>query len=167
MKAASNAMSWHVQLASSHRLDLLGYLTCCRSLYHATTMVDRRRQQIVLAYRHLYQLALRAVHYSKPARFTIRDRLRRAFRDAHPNDFDGRRVRNTCQFLHTAASARTLEHSVLRSLLITWYWEPPPHSKSNYSKRTPQRELAVKQVSRDQFNHTLRMLNESMGMCLR
>lgn len=141
---------------------------CCRGLEarpQSSLMADRRHR-IVLAYRHIYQLSLRAVHYSKPARFTILDRLRRAFREGHPNDYDPKRIRNTCQFLYCAYDNDSLEHKVLRSLLFTWYWEPGATLSKTMKKRKPQEEV-VRKVAKDQFNHSLKMLNESMGMCLR
>ena len=136
-------------------------------------MASLSNPQIPQAYRDLMRLALRAIDYSIPARYTIRDRLRLAFRRGSRTDFDIRRIRNTCQWLYLAQRPRSLEHKVLRSLLLTWYWDPEtnPHSKHASAERrgvkrsTP--EQKVHSVKRDQFNFTIRMLNESMGMCIR
>ncbi len=128
---------------------------------------------MVHAYRHLYQEGLRAVRFSGPARYTIRDRLRRAFRKSHPGDFDANRISNTLQFLHGAARYNSLEHQVLRSLLMTWYWEDNSYQErkrmelKSKDQASKERELEIINAARDQFNHLIRMLNESMGMCLR
>lgn len=78
------------------------------------------RKELVLAYRHLYQHCLRAVQYSKPARYTARDRLRQAFRANPPSSFDAARIRTTLEFLDGAARARGLEHKVVKNLLHVW-----------------------------------------------
>lgn len=128
---------------------------------------------VVRAYRHLYQFGLRAVCYSGPARYTIRDKLRTAFRKGRASEFDPFRIHNTLQFLHGAAQSKSLEHKVLRSLLHTWYWEHF-ESKGSRSRSSKSRkkdaiteENAINNAARDQYNHTIRMLNESMGMCIR
>jgi len=128
---------------------------------------------VARAYRHLYQHGLRAVRYSGPARYILRDRLRTAFRKGRLPDFDPFRVQNTIQFLHGAARESSLEHKVLRSLLHTWYWEafelnsPKNGGTKSKKKEAITEEKAIKNAARDQFNHTVRMLNESMGMCIR
>lgn len=86
-------------------------------------------QEMIHAYRHLYRNLLRAVQYSKPARFTARDRLREAFRPssggggaaaaAAASPFDAEAIRRTIWFLKAAAAERGLEHRILRNLLRT------------------------------------------------
>ena len=105
------------------------------------------------------------MQYSTPARYVVRDRLRLAFRLSPVSDFEPRRIANTLQFLDGAAKSTGLEHHVLRNLLMTWYWEP-----SQWKARSRDREkmdIVLKQQAFDGFYWTLRMLNESMGMCLR
>lgn len=129
--------------------------------------------EVIHAYRHLYQHALRAVQYSTPARHTIRDRLRRAFRKSHAADFDPSRIRNTLQFLKGASNSTCLEHRVLRTLLHTWWWQdvhtasPERIAKMTSKNQNGQEEKRIKGLAYDQFNHLVRMLNESMGMCIR
>ncbi|CAK7209196.1 hypothetical protein SBRCBS47491_000359 [Sporothrix bragantina] len=89
--------------------------------------------ELVKAYRSLYRSALRAVQFSKPARYVVRDQLRAAFRgqrttltSAANNEgaqpFDPERIRRTVWFLNAAAASRGIEHRVLSNLLKTAYW---------------------------------------------
>lgn len=135
------------------------------------SMREPKKEHVVAAYRHLYQCGLYAIRYSKPARYTIRDRLRWAFRNGKPVDFDQRRIMNTCQFLYNASLPGSLEKKVLRTLLHTWNWDwernPALMGTGERNKIFKDEEAAVRAAARDQFNHTTRMLNESMGMCLK
>jgi hypothetical protein len=125
------------------------------------------RQEIVQAYRDLYRQGLRAVQYSAPARVTLRDRLRYVFRASDPAAFDRTRIANTLEFLRGAAATTGLEHKIVKNLLLVWYHENG-HWKRRHTRGTPKPELLVlKMGAFDQFYHTLRMLNESMNMCLR
>lgn len=81
-------------------------------------------REILLAYRQLYKHCLRAVQYSKPARYTIRDRLRHRFRSGQPADLDLRRIDNTLEFLRGAAREKGLEHHIVKNLTHVWYHEP-------------------------------------------
>lgn len=86
-------------------------------------------KQIAFAYLHLYRWSLRAVQFSAPARYTVRDRLRKAFRSGSRADFDQQKINNTIEFLQGAAHFRGLEHTILRRLLMTWFHEPHARSK--------------------------------------
>lgn len=123
-------------------------------------------QEIVTSYRSLFRHALHAVQYSSPARFTIRDILGTTFRAGNPADFEPQKIKNTLQFLSCASKERGLEHKILKSLLITWWWE----NKSRPTKDIPVSVVAMRQKqSQSMLNHfeiTLKMLNETMGMCL-
>ncbi|KAK0248789.1 hypothetical protein LTS09_016081 [Friedmanniomyces endolithicus] len=79
-------------------------------------------QETLHAYRHLLQHALRACRYAKPARFTVRDRLRRAFRTSAPEDYDAGRVERTLRFLGSAAEFKGVEYRLSRNLAHVW-WE--------------------------------------------
>jgi len=79
-------------------------------------------KEILLAYRHLYKHLLRAVQYSKPARFTARDRMRDAFRKSPRETFDAASVARTVEFFDGAAKARGLEHRIVKNLMHVW-WE--------------------------------------------
>lgn len=77
-------------------------------------------EAVVHAYRHLYRQSLRAVQFSKPARFTLRDRLRLAFRRGHVKDFDSRKIKTTIEFLEYATKENGLEHRIVKNLLHVW-----------------------------------------------
>ena len=85
-------------------------------------MTTPSRAEIILAYRHVYQHLLRAVQYSKPARFVAQERIRNAFRNSTPEDYDALRIDRTLQFLDSAAKVRGLEHRLLKNLMHVW-WE--------------------------------------------
>jgi hypothetical protein len=78
------------------------------------------KPDVILAYRHLYQHLLRAVQYSSPARYVIRDRLRDAFRSPK-SSFEPARIANTLEFLHAAGKFRALEHRILKNMVfVAW-----------------------------------------------
>ncbi|KAF2428967.1 DUF1763-domain-containing protein [Tothia fuscella] len=121
--------------------------------------------EIITAYRALYRTGLRAIQFSSPARYVLRDRLRRAFRVAPVTDFEPQRITNTLEFLNGAAQSTGMEHHILRNLLMVWYWEPESWAQR---RKLKEREGVVLQMQAyDHFYHTLKMLNESMGLCLR
>jgi hypothetical protein len=76
---------------------------------------------VVHAYRHLYRHGLRAVQFSKPARYTLRDRLRLAFRKGSRLDLEPQRVQNTVEFLKYATKENGLEHKIIKNLLFVWW----------------------------------------------
>jgi hypothetical protein len=127
---------------------------------------------IIHAYRSLYRTALHAVRYSRPARYVIRDRLRRAFRDSEPSDFEPKRIANTILFLEAAAQDRGLEHRVVKNLCKIWYHERDQWSMrslvaARYRKAVPIESAQATVQGYDQFYEVLRLLNETMGLCLR
>ena len=79
-------------------------------------------KELVSNYRQLYQALLRAVRYSKPARYLCRDRLRNAFRNSPPEAFDPQRIANTLHFLDCASKTAGLEHKIVKNLAFVW-WE--------------------------------------------
>ena len=91
-------------------------------------------REVITAYRHLYQHGLRAVQYAKPQRYTLRDRLRRAFRTANRGDFDQNRVDKTLEFLDGAARERGLEHKLVKNLLHIWWCQDRPVAGSMNNK---------------------------------
>jgi hypothetical protein len=75
---------------------------------------------IVHAYRHLLRSALRAVHFSKPARYAIHNQLRAGFRERGAQ-LDSEAIGRTLQFLDAARAERGLEHRILKNLLrVAW-----------------------------------------------
>lgn len=82
---------------------------------------------IVRAYRHLYRGLLRAVQYSKPARFTARNQLRTGFRKGSIQDFNQEKISKTLEFLVGAERERGLEHKIVKNLLYTAWNEANFH----------------------------------------
>ncbi len=78
--------------------------------------------QLIHAYRSLLRTALHAVQFSKPARYVVKSRLRAAFRDRTPEQFNAVRVARTLQFLQGAVGRKGLEHVLLKRLMHVW-WE--------------------------------------------
>lgn len=77
--------------------------------------------EVMHAYRHLYRDLLRAVQYSKPARYSGLRLLRQAFRDPNATTLDASGAEQTGIFLRAAAASRGLEHRVLRTVLrVEW-----------------------------------------------
>ena len=127
------------------------------------------QQPVLHAYRHLYRTGLRAVQYSRPARYEIRDILRQAFRTSPLSNFNPRRIQNTLRFLENARKYDGFEHKILKNLLHLQYWKGKPLEKrmkqgirdSNTSAAAESR----KQIWH-QYRATLTMLNESLDVCL-
>lgn len=77
-------------------------------------------EAVIHAYRHLFRQSLRAVQFSKPARFTLRDRMRLAFRKGHVNDFEPQKIKTTLEFLEYATKENGIEHRIVKNLLHVW-----------------------------------------------
>ena len=92
-------------------------------------------QEVTHAYRHLYRGLLRAVQFSKPARYVARDQLRRAFRTEHPSSFNQEKIDRTVEFLGFAAKEAGLEHRIVRNLLHMAYWEQKKYIFEKYGIR--------------------------------
>lgn len=122
---------------------------------------------IVHAYRHLLRQSLRAIRFAKPARYQLIDRLRLAFRKGTAADFNPERIDNTLEFLRYAEAENGLEHKIVKNLLYVW-WNQARGGHKRPSKRglSKQAEAEVLTTAYDPLNHNIRMLNESMGMCL-
>ncbi|EME87612.1 uncharacterized protein MYCFIDRAFT_28278 [Pseudocercospora fijiensis CIRAD86] len=125
-------------------------------------MVAASPAEIRLAYRHLYQGLLRAVNYSKPARYVVRDRLRAGFEEQSGNSFEPTRIANTLEFLNGAAKTRGLEHKILKNL-VRVYWR----ESQNRLYTPPKDLLPLRRNAYKNFNRMLDKLNESMEMCLK
>ncbi|KXT12997.1 hypothetical protein AC579_3162 [Pseudocercospora musae] len=125
-------------------------------------MVTASPAEIRLAYRHLYQGLLRAVQYSKPARYIVRDRLRAGFDEQSGNSFEPKRIANTLEFLDGAAKTRGLEHKILKNLVYVDWGESKNRLYTLRKDILPLRINAYKN-----FYQTLDKLNESMEMCLK
>ncbi|RKF81133.1 hypothetical protein GcC1_029022 [Golovinomyces cichoracearum] len=109
------------------------------------------------AYRHLYRGLLRAVQYSKPARYCARDELREAFRKGDKASYDPIKIARTLEFLDLAVKYRSTEHHIIKSVLQTKFW-------AKYEARyKPQ----LRQLAMVHYERTLKMLNDSLNICLR
>ena len=139
---------------------------------------------IILAYRNLYRSALHAVQYSIPARYILRETLRNAFRNGNPGDFNPPKIGNTILFLENAAEVKGPEHRILKNLVHVRWWERSTRRMVQYvqsavvfgdiltlanafriSKQVPEVAELEKAASK-QYEVTLKMLNESMDLCL-
>ena len=73
------------------------------------------------AYRHLYRSALHATLHSSPARYTIRNHIRAAFRNPQQEQpFDPSRISRTLLFLRAAAESPGLERKVFANIVRVW-----------------------------------------------
>ncbi|KAI9804043.1 MAG: hypothetical protein M1833_000324 [Piccolia ochrophora] len=112
---------------------------------------------LVHSYRRLYRALLQAVQYSAPARFTARTKLRHAFRAGVAASYDQRRIDKTLQFLQQAAKERGIEHRIVKNLLHVSWWE---------DQQIQRRHIPLQRQPYAQFKLTIKMLNESEGLCL-
>lgn len=96
------------------------------------------QQEIIYAYRHLLRQGLRAIQFSKPARFTLRDRIRLAFRKGSASDFDAKRIKNTLEFLQNATKENGLEHKIVKNLMFVWWGQ-----KAGGKSKPNQKALSV------------------------
>ncbi|KAI0101875.1 hypothetical protein GGR51DRAFT_528816 [Nemania sp. FL0031] len=97
--------------------------------------------KVIHAYRHLYRGLLHAVQFAKPARFTARNQLRKAFREKGAK-YDVRGIARTIRFLDAATRETGLEHHVLKNLLvIAWhrYENPPTWREVQVEQKTPKK----------------------------
>jgi hypothetical protein len=97
----------------------------------STTMSERA---VLHAYRHVLRHSLRAIQFSKPARYTLRDRLRWAFRKGAADDFNQQKIANTLEFLQYATKQNGLEHKILKNLLLVWWHQDRGGRTRNKSK---------------------------------
>ncbi|KAF2631092.1 DUF1763-domain-containing protein [Macroventuria anomochaeta] len=125
-------------------------------------------EAVVHAYRHVLRHSLRAIQFSKPARFTLRDRLRVAFRKGTSSDFDQQKITNTLEFLKYAAKQNGLEHKIVKNLLYTWWYQDRGGGRRGKTRArcVTREELEIRTTAYDTFNHNIRMLNENMGICI-
>ncbi|KAI0593743.1 hypothetical protein F4775DRAFT_485994 [Biscogniauxia sp. FL1348] len=131
-------------------------------------------KDIIHAYRHLYRDFLRAIHYAKPARYTMLYQLRAAFRDKEATYNEGV-VNRTRAFLKSAASVRGVEHCVLKNLLLIAWWRHFEKLKSwkyikahqESSRPKPEFQQQVLSSAYEHYDRTIAMMNKSLGICLR
>lgn len=96
---------------------------------------------IIHAYRHLMRAGLRAVCFSKPSRYIIRDILREGFRDKKAT-FEPVAVERTILFLQ-AAQLKGFEHKLLKTLTRA-SWERRRKARIGWSWQTVLPEMVRK-----------------------
>jgi hypothetical protein len=118
------------------------------------------------AYRHLYRNLLRAVQYSSPARYIVRDQVRQAFRD--PNGtLDPEAYKRTVWFLKAATKETGLEHKIIKNL-VRMHHSRNFHLKSwAMTARDQSNPTGKAENFYEHYDMTLAMLNKTMGLCLR
>ncbi|KAL0940765.1 mitochondrial carrier protein [Colletotrichum truncatum] len=137
-------------------------------------MGQMSKADILLWYRCLYRSALRAVQFSVPARYIVRDQLRAAFR-SESEVLDKHVAQRTNWFLQSAAKERGLEHKILKNLVQAAKQRNQKKSwKTDYRKGIELQGKPLAQATKDfdatahhHFDMTLAMLNKSMGLGLR
>lgn len=97
-----------------------------------------QKKEIIRAYRSLLRAGLRAVHFSAPSHYVIRDQLRRAFRDpkaTYDTHFDKYRIVRTVHFLRAAAWEAGLESKLLKNLCrVEWERRHGPDGRWSWRK---------------------------------
>lgn len=89
---------------------------------HENRSIVMTQTNVIHAYRHLFRAGLQAVCYSYPARTSLRDLLRRAFRDKDAQ-LDERAIKRTIWFLKNAARELGIEHKIVKNMLMVQYWK--------------------------------------------
>ncbi|PUU81364.1 hypothetical protein B9Z19DRAFT_1077326 [Tuber borchii] len=120
---------------------------------------------IIRSYRTLYKAGLAAVQYSSPARYSIREKLRKAFRRSDPSRFSQQRIDNTVQFLRTAARRKGMEHRIVKNLCKVAYWQL--HSRNNRKLVVGKGGTLVTEQAFSSYLETIGLLNQSMDLELR
>jgi hypothetical protein len=90
------------------------------------------QQELIQSYRQLYKHLLRAVRYTKPARFIARNRLRVEFRYGDVSAYDQVRISRTLEFLDAAAKSAGLEHRIVKNLMNVWWEQQAFQRKTMY-----------------------------------
>lgn len=97
-----------------------------------------QKTEILHAYRALLRAGLRAVKFSAPSHYVIRDQLRKAFRDpraTYETHFDKYRILRTVHFLHAAAYESGVESRVLKNLCrVEWERRHSPDGRWSWKR---------------------------------
>lgn len=127
--------------------------------------------KVIHAYRHLLRTGLQAVCYSYPARNSLRDLLRGAFRDKDAQ-LDERAIKRTIWFLKNAARELGIEHRIVKNLLMVQYWKQnvAKLDRASWSHivsgNTSKKTNAIGDTTYGHYEKTIEMLNKTMGLCL-
>ncbi|EPS37141.1 hypothetical protein H072_9224 [Dactylellina haptotyla CBS 200.50] len=150
----------------------------------ASPLPPPSRLPLIHAYRRLLRAGLRAVQSSLPARLALRSKLRHAFRADSPSRFDTAnspasrlpsvfphrfsqtRIDNTIRFLNTAAARLGLEHTIVKNLcMVELRRATTKLPRSTTIMRAA--EWKSLNILFDEYDDTIRMLNETMQLELR
>ena len=119
---------------------------------------------ITHAYRHLYRSALAATLHSSPARYTIRNHIRAAFRNPRPKQpFDPERVARTLLFLRAAAESPGLERKVFGNL-VRVYGEREKSLVWQKRAGVLKDNVVFQEKAWDGFEESVRGLERSLGV---
>ncbi|PGH03849.1 hypothetical protein GX51_03837 [Blastomyces parvus] len=136
----------------------------------ATLEAQSRNVAVVHAYRHLYRTGLQAIRYSSPARHVLLWTLRKSFRNGAPSEFDPRKIVNTLEFLRLASTSTSTEHKIVKNLLHVRFWQQPQKlglGDPKFFGAQPSIRVQMRAAAYRPFEMTLKMLNESLGLCLK
>lgn len=111
-------------------------------------------------YRLLFRTGMTAVRWASPARFALRDKLRRQFRSLPRHLCTHGAVGPTLAFLHRAAAVQGTEHRLLKNLCyIEW--------SRQHELRALLRSRSVDDVDPYAgYDAAIRALNEKHGLLL-
>lgn len=147
--------------------------------------------EIRQAYRSLYKSFLKAVRYSKPARYIVHERIRDAFHSSPATDFDQSRIQRTLEFADGAARSSGLEHTIMKNLVHVYWGRKDLESRfsgsryvlvscfrenllfggqANLYRRNVGVNAARTQATNQayaEFDRNVQMLNETMGLCIK
>ena len=140
-----------------------------RSHEASPTSMTASSSSLLQSYRLLLKNGLRAVRFSSPAKYQLKNILRENFRDSPAAAYNERRISNTIGFLERATrNPRGLEHQILKRLLhLRWHRENPDRKPRGNMRENNAVGLDLRQNSASQYDATLTMFNESEDLCLR
>ena len=128
------------------------------------TMPPPPTTSITHAYRHLYRSALSATLHSSPARYTIRNHIRAAFRNSRPQQpFDPERIARTLLFLRAAAESPGLERKVFANL-VRVYGERERSLVLQKRTAVLKDNVVFQEKAWDGFEESVRGLERSLGV---
>ncbi|KAL7272887.1 hypothetical protein RUND412_004289 [Rhizina undulata] len=117
---------------------------------------------ILASYRCVYKAGLAAIQFSTPARYAVRDKIRKAFRSSPPSAYSQLRIDNTVEFLRIAARRRGIEHQIIRNLCLVHYWQ---QMRSRRVLNPAQRNVSDRALAN--YYETITYLNQTLDLDLR
>lgn len=93
--------------------------------------------------------------------------MRNAFRTEPFENFNLGKIRNTEDFLKRAEQDTGMEHRILKNLLHVRYWQHHARIDNNLIQQQTSRASRIRKENWAQYDATLALFNESLGLCLR